>query len=176
MGFQANNQVSHPPLAPNNSNREKKWSQAEYQDRRARGLCFFCDEPYKGGHVCKKMAGQGQALVIEGIMETERDSCSSSPPVRIEEVESEDSFSEQNNEETAITLHVIHSLDTPQTMQLKGNFNNKEVHVLIDGGVTHSFIHLTLLKNLKVQVDTTIALKVVVASGLDLHTTGKLQT
>lgn len=59
---------------------------------------------------------QGQALLIGGIMETDVRSSSTSPPVMIEEVKSKDNVSEQNNEETAITLHVIHSTNNPQTV------------------------------------------------------------
>ncbi|KAK9928000.1 hypothetical protein M0R45_025158 [Rubus argutus] len=45
------------------SNNRRQLSQAEYHDRRAKNLCFFCDEQYKPGHNCRK----GHAFLIETI-------------------------------------------------------------------------------------------------------------
>lgn len=175
IGTQPSSQVARNTSFQSNPSKDRKWSQNEYHDRRAKGLCFFCDEPYKGGHVCKKPFNQGQALLIEGASETDTGSRSNSPPLRIEEIESEDALSEKNSDEAAITLHVIHGEDRPQTMQLKGKFNDKEVHVLIDGGATHSFIHPCLLKNLKVPIEASPTLRVIVASGLEMCTKGRVQ-
>lgn len=52
------------PYQVGSSNR-KQLSQAEYQDRRAKNLCFFCDAQYKPGHNCKR----GQAFIIEAVDE-----------------------------------------------------------------------------------------------------------
>lgn len=50
-----------------------------------------------------------------------------------------------------------------------------EVHVLIDEGATHSFIHHCPLKNLKVKIKFSLDLKFVVAIGLEVYTKGKFQ-
>ena len=52
------------PYQVGSSNR-KQLSQAEYQDRRAKNLCFFCDAQYKPGNNCKR----GQAFIIEAVDE-----------------------------------------------------------------------------------------------------------
>ncbi|XP_061993760.1 uncharacterized protein LOC133711674 [Rosa rugosa] len=149
---------------------DRKWTQNDYHERRARGLCFFCDEPYKGGHVCKRTLGQGRALLIEGIPEEE---IVDSHP-NLEESDSNKLSGDSKNEETA-TLHVINCVDNPMTMQLKGFFNTQEVHVLIDGGATHSFIHPSLLRDCNIKVDYNSSLQVVVAYGSKVQSAGKLQ-
>ncbi|XP_024199975.1 uncharacterized protein LOC112203212 [Rosa chinensis] len=147
-----------------------KWSQVDYHNRRARGLCFFCDEPYSGGHVCKKPHNQGRALLIEGVTTSE---------VKPEEQAFEDlidmSEPEGEIEEPHIDVQVIGGVENPMTMQLKGLFNRKEVHVLIDGGATHSFIHPCVLKNLNLQVDSSKNLKVIAAFGMHSTTSGTVQ-
>ncbi|XP_040372985.1 uncharacterized protein LOC121052317 [Rosa chinensis] len=149
---------------------DRKWTQNDYYEKRARGLCFFCDEPYKGGHVCKRTPGQGQgrALLIEGILEDEV----ATPPSDLVEGDSDDG--ETKGEETA-TLHVINCMENPMTMQIKGIFRKKEVHVLIDRGATHSFIHPSLLQHSDIKVDYGRSLQVVVACGLKVKSAGKLQ-
>ncbi|PRQ30153.1 putative nucleotidyltransferase, Ribonuclease H [Rosa chinensis] len=151
---------------------DRKLSQHDYHDRRARGLCFFCDEPYKGGHVCKKTSGQGRALLIEGIPE---ESELVTPPPELEEGDSEGTSRDRKLDELTVSLHVIGDIDNPRTMQLKGRYNNKSVHVLIDGGATHSFIHPSLLHNTSQQVNKLSSLKVVVATGPHVKTSGKMQ-
>lgn len=39
----------------------RRLSQSEYQGRRGRNQCFFCDETFKPWHNCRK----GQAMLIE---------------------------------------------------------------------------------------------------------------
>lgn len=63
----------------------------------------------------------------------------------------------------------------PATMQLKGVFNNRMVHILIDSGATHNFIHPQLLKGTKVQVHKFSPLNVILASGAKMQTKGEVK-
>lgn len=57
----------------------------------------------------------------------------------------------ENIDEPLIRLNVLSGDTMAETMQLKGQFNSKQVHVLVDCSATHNFIHPALLKkgNLK---------------------------
>ncbi|XP_024196009.1 uncharacterized protein LOC112199191 [Rosa chinensis] len=146
---------------PHTGNR--RLSQAEYQERRAKNQCFFCDETFKPGHNCRK----GQLMVME-ISQDERDLLSSTDLVE-EEVPPITDL-----EEPLIRLQVMSdNKSSPATMQLKGNFNKKVVHVLIDSGATHNFIHPQLLRGTKVQVHNFSPLHVVLASGAKMKTSGE---
>ncbi|XP_061993693.1 uncharacterized protein LOC133711607 [Rosa rugosa] len=142
----------------------RRLSQAEYQDRRAKNQCFFCEEPYKPGHNCRK----GQLMIME-VTQDEEDLLS------VEESLDQEVPPITDIEEPLIRLHVIgDGSSSPATMQLKGLFNNKIVHVLIDSGATHNFIHPQLLKNTKVQVHQLSPLNVILASGAKMKTRGEV--
>ncbi|XP_059278046.1 uncharacterized protein LOC132032441 [Lycium ferocissimum] len=52
----SNNQGGNkkPVVATFNTNRKKKWlTLAELDEKRANGLCYFCDEMFVPGHNCK---------------------------------------------------------------------------------------------------------------------------
>lgn len=157
------NQGGNRPSTSTNGNR--RLSQAEYQDRRARNQCFFCDETFKPGHNCRK----GQVMIMKVVQE-EIDM-----PIIVEvETEGEESPAVSDIEEPLIKLQVLSDLSTIRTMQLKGVFNKRLVHVLVDSGATHNFIHPTLLKNLKSPVSNLLPLNVMLASGARMKTQGEV--
>nr|XP_011465702.1 PREDICTED: uncharacterized protein LOC105351847 [Fragaria vesca subsp. vesca] len=45
----------------------RRLTQAEYQERRARNQCFFCDEIFRPGHNCRR----GQALMVIEVLQEE---------------------------------------------------------------------------------------------------------
>lgn len=171
-GFTPSSAPSTRPIVGNNSNSpgNKMLSQLEYHERRARNQCFFCDETYKPGHTCRRP--QGRALIIEACLEEEQ------PPVPDEIFASgtEEVPPVETGDEPLIQLNVITDDKWPETMQLKGQCGPKMVHVLIDSGATHNFIHLAILKGLKTEVEGLKPLYVRVASGAVLKTQGKIRT
>lgn len=143
----------------------RKLSQLEYHERRARNQCSFCDETYKSRHSCWRL----QALLIEA-----------NPQCEVEEIPMEDILSAtadevplvENGEKPLIQLNVIADDKWPEVMQLKGSCGNNVVHVMIDSGATHNFIHPSLLNGLRKEVKGLEALSVRVASGAVLKTQG----
>lgn len=81
-----------------------------------------------------------------------------------------------NGEDPLIQLNVISDGKWPETMQLKGKCGSKSVHVLVDSGASHNFIHPALLPSLKSKIQTMDPLSVRVASGAILKTQGTLVT
>lgn len=162
----SNTTTTRPHIgASTNANENRRLTQTEYQERRARNQCFFCDEIFKPGHNCRK----GQVMVMEVVQE-EIDM-----PIIVEvEGESDDNTPPIDVAEPLIKLHVIADVSSVRTMQLKGVFNKRIVHVLNDSGATHNFIHPTLLKNLKAPVSTLLPLNVMLASGARMRTHGEV--
>lgn len=44
---------------------------AEFSEKRAKGICFWCDEKFKPGHKCKGTKGQIYQLEVQGDEENE---------------------------------------------------------------------------------------------------------
>lgn len=71
-----------------------------------------------------------------------------------------------------ISLNAITSIQNSQTMCLQGEWNGKLVLVLIDLGITHSFVAAKIVKQVNSYVDKKDELRVKVANGEQLHSLG----
>lgn len=146
---------------------------SEFEAKRVRNQCYFCEAPYTKGHNCRK---KGQLMIMEIVPD--------------EVVTTKDGA----NEELGVTQQLIVQtplvdLDEPlirlqamwdenansTTMQLKGVFLGKIVHVLIDSGAIHNFIHPHLLHGTKTQVQKFAPLNVMLASGAKMKTHGEVR-
>lgn len=56
------NVVQNTNGSAGNTGGSRRLTHAEYQERRARNQCLFCDEIFRPGHNCR--SGQGQLMVI----------------------------------------------------------------------------------------------------------------
>lgn len=130
--------AGHHKVAGTSTGR-KILSDSEFEARRARNQCYWCDAPYTKGHNCRK---NDQLMVMEVVPDDGEQSDSDDT--------SDDGVNKQlvevppiiNIEEPLIRLQVLaYGNSTSNTMQLKGKFGKKMVHVLIDSGVTHNFVH-----------------------------------
>ncbi|XP_040364306.1 uncharacterized protein LOC121049919 [Rosa chinensis] len=170
-----NQSTTAKPYGRNHSNfsADRKYSQAEYRDRRNRKQCFFCDEPYTSDHICKRGA---RALLIEGFSAAGSQGEEHAAGSQGEEhaVVMEDLLTGETMEEAPlISLHVLSDINKPETMQLKGQIGkNRSVHVLVDCGATHNFVHPSLLKYYIGIVDKGCPMNVRVASGEIMKTRG----
>ncbi|KAM5554117.1 hypothetical protein ABKV19_026048 [Rosa sericea] len=161
-----------PPLAGGaNLGGNRRLTQAEYQERRARNQCFFCDEIFRPGHNCRR----GQLMIIEVVQE-EIEVEAAEPPLP-ELVEDRDGVQlqvvEAANQE--IELQAMGDGSKTSTMQLKGILNQRKVHVLIDSGASHNFIHPAALTRSKHLVKPIKPLKVRLASGDVMQTKGQVR-
>lgn len=64
-----------------------------------------------------------------------------------------------------VHLHAMGEGQNTNTMQLKGLCKNKQVHVLIDSGASHNFIHPCVLRRHKAEIKSIKPVKVRLASG-----------
>ncbi|KAL8153145.1 hypothetical protein V2J09_010905 [Rumex salicifolius] len=110
----------------------------EMAERRAKGLCFNCDESYARGHKCKRL------FWIE-------------VPDSVE--------SDDDDAELEISLNTISGNHSSSTMQLLARVSGIEVSVLVDSGSTHNFLREGLVPSLGLQVCKQPGLQVCVANG-----------
>lgn len=132
---------------------------AEFKEKRDKGLCFRCDERYFQGHRCKIKEKRELNLIIAGEEgDCEEMNCEEEVP----EVETK-ALEVADNVELA--LRSIYGFLAPRMMKLKGIVVGNEMIVLIDCGATHNFIHQRLAEELKLQVVETSNYRIVVGNG-----------
>lgn len=66
---------------------------------------------------------------------------------------------------SGICLNSVIGIANLKTLKLREWLNNTEVVVMIDPGVTHNFLSLTLIKKLKIPVATTPGFGVILGTG-----------
>ncbi|WZY79054.1 hypothetical protein YC2023_025438 [Brassica napus] len=99
-------------------------------DRRAKGLCFNCDELYVYGHVCSPVL-----FYIMPVAEGDNQ---------------EDAWIEED--ELEISLNAMNGEQTEQTFQVQANFATGTRWVLLDTGSTHNFIKSSLVEDLGIPI------------------------
>ncbi|XP_004305749.1 PREDICTED: enzymatic polyprotein-like [Fragaria vesca subsp. vesca] len=122
-------------------NVQVRTSDAEFKARRVRNQCYFCDKEYTKGHNCIR---KGQLMSME-IVPSEGEILEGGEEVMNIEVPPVAPVAPIDLDELLIRLQVMGGGNS-DTMQLKGVLKKRVVHMLIDFGATHNFIHPQLLK------------------------------
>lgn len=113
----------------------RRLSEKELQDKRAKGLCFKCDDKWVAGHRCKHR--ELNVLLMDDANEDGSENAGSEPPPSPTEEEPVDGKGHPE-----VSLNSVVGLSNPKTMKLKRLLGNHEVIVLIDPGATHNFVSL----------------------------------
>ncbi|GKB80299.1 ty3-gypsy retrotransposon protein, partial [Tanacetum coccineum] len=137
----------------------KMLSQKEYDEKRSKNQCFYCDQKYTPGHKC-----EGQMFTIEIREEEEEvfDDC-------LEEVSSVMTGYVLPEEVQQCTPHIslnsLAGIPIHNTMRVKGHVLKQLLHILIDSGSTHNFLDLYKAKKMGCHIRKTCPLSVSVAGG-----------
>lgn len=123
----------------------KRLSKEQLEERKKKGLCFNCDEPYTYGHQCKKLF---VILLEEGADTTERME-----------------FNDDIDADCVVSLHALKGQPPAETIKLVGKVKNNDVVILVDSGSTHSFLDPNAVKRVNCEVEVTNPLQVTVAGG-----------
>lgn len=102
-------------------------SNNDFDERRAKGLCFWCEEKYTPRHRCKKKQLYRIELVEEGTLE-EVGGSDAAATVGEAEPEVSDTLPQ-------ISLHALAGqvqLPDFNTMRLSGTVKHRRAHILID--------------------------------------------
>ena len=94
----------------------------EIDEKRAKNLCFFCDEKYYPEHKCK-----AQVYRLE-VLEEEEESTGHEGDLT-KEVEDEETVTQL--EAPHISIHALNGMNRYQTMKIAGKFRHHPLHILI---------------------------------------------
>ncbi|XP_010491426.2 PREDICTED: uncharacterized protein LOC104769009 [Camelina sativa] len=136
-------------------------SQEEMSERRAKGLCFICDEKYTPEHYLKHKKTQVFMIEVE------------------EEVGEQEYFEEQYETEDEkdmprVSISVVSGVADYRTIKVRGTHGKKVLFILLDTGSTHNFINPSTAKALGVTVQSAGVARVAVADGSKLGVQGKV--
>ncbi|XP_010523379.1 PREDICTED: uncharacterized protein LOC104801738 isoform X2 [Tarenaya hassleriana] len=123
----------------------KRMSDAEFEEKRKKGLCFRCDEKFFVGHRCKQK--ELQVILAEEVMET-------------------------GEEFAELSLNSVVGLTSPKTLKIRGSVGDQEVVILIDSGATHNFISLKLMTKLKLRPEGNTQFGVSLGTGMKVKGKG----
>lgn len=138
------------PRIAESSGSVKRITPKEFDESRAKGLCFGCHEKYFRGHVCKK-----KQLFMIDIGEAEE-----------EFVEAQQELTpDDKSEQFHISVHTLSGIQSYRTMRIKGIVKKTEINILVDSGSTHNFLDPRVAKRSGVRIHPTNPLTIIVADG-----------
>ena len=132
---------------------------AEKLDRRRKGLCFNCDEPYAPGHVCARLFYLG--TVDDGEVEAlaaELDATTLSETGIT-------TYGPVNAVAFVVSLHAMAGIKMAKTMLLPVTINGERLTTLVDTGSTHNFLSGDAMRRLALQPSGAEKFSVTVANG-----------
>lgn len=127
-------------LVGRNFGEVKRLKEKELQEKKAKELCFRCDDKWAIGHRCRRK--ELSVILVEEEDEDTTDETRSKPP--------QSPIHEQTQEvnlHPEVSLNSVIGISNPKTMKLKGWLFGKEVVVLIYPGATHNFVSLDKWQN-----------------------------
>ncbi|RVW78323.1 Retrovirus-related Pol polyprotein from transposon 17.6 [Vitis vinifera] len=136
----------------------RNFSNRDLDERRAKGLCFWCDEKFTPGHKCKRK----QLYVMQIQVETDGEGPEGN--LQMEGLGEED-------EQIQLSLNALMSNEDSQTMTLNGNYKGRSLFVLIDSGSSHNFLSSKVAKRVDCCWQKARGIRVTVANGQELHCT-----
>ena len=138
-------------------------SSAEMSDRRAKGLCYYCDEKYTPDHYLKHK--KSQLFLLEGEeMEDEQEVWHDT---EVSDVEEQTTIAQ-------ISLNAVAGSTDYTTMKVRGVHGKRSLYILIDTGSTHNFIDQNIAKMLGCRVQPSPRANVSVADGSKIAISGKI--
>ncbi|VFQ64951.1 unnamed protein product [Cuscuta campestris] len=129
---------------------------AEKAERGKKGLCWYCDEKWGPTHHSKR-----RFLALMGPDE--------------EDISSLEDHSDQPlTDDLVITgdissMHSLSGSPNPRSLRLTGTIQNSSVHVLLDSGSTHNFIHPAVAECLSLVLHPVTPFRVYVGNGESLR-------
>ncbi|XP_071705151.1 uncharacterized protein [Rutidosis leptorrhynchoides] len=129
------------------------------EEKRAKHLCFYCDEKYSPNHKCSGQLYSLEVVVDNSEDETvvEEESVQVNEIVQLTEV---DQYTQPQ-----LSLNALTGTDNYQTMRVTGHVNKYKVHILIDSGSTHNFLDYETAKRLGCRLNSTVPMQVLIPGG-----------
>ncbi|KAL5779345.1 hypothetical protein ACOSQ2_010082 [Xanthoceras sorbifolium] len=157
--FNQSNTKVPSPTKPKIALPMKRLSWDEMQRKRARGLCFNCDERFTPGHKCQ---GPKLLLLKRNSSDTDDD-------------KGEGVTDLQDKDAPEISLYALTGWSTTRTMRVIAKVGPHELMVLIDSRSTHNFINDKVAGLLQLPVVPTKPFNVKIANGKPLTCHGRFE-
>lgn len=122
---------------------------AEFEERRSKGLCFFCNEKYEYGHRCKGKRPQLYHMEWDDLDEDADD----------------EATHEADNEFSQISVNAMAGITEYQTMRVTGYYRKRALQMLLDTASTHNFMDIAVAKKLGCKLVSKPPMLVRVADG-----------
>ncbi|KAJ3685492.1 hypothetical protein LUZ61_014656 [Rhynchospora tenuis] len=127
------------------------------EQRRALGLCYWCDEKFVPGHKCSRK----NIHMLEGEIENDEQVMP-----QIEEIGGEVLLGEDDTEDHAeISMYAPNDQNSTRTLRFKGMIGQTPICVLLDSGSSHSFVNPAVIQEVPHQLTKIPPLKVRIANG-----------
>ncbi|CAM8999660.1 unnamed protein product [Rhodiola kirilowii] len=147
------------PIRPTNDKPPRRYSYEEMQERRLKGLCMFCEEPYSPGHHFKHK--RSQIYVIEGdddiddipVAENFMQAAADEQPVAC------------TDDSPTISVNALNGSTTFNCMRIIGQCGKRKLFILIDPGSTHNFIDVAVAKDIGCLLEHVSPMPVAAANG-----------
>ncbi|KAJ4754640.1 polyprotein [Rhynchospora pubera] len=153
-GFQRKLSQPLPMLKPGLNNSKPPLTM---EQKRALGLCYWCDEKFTPGHKCTKK----NIHMLEGELEAEEQAM-----LQFEEVGEEEILGEEETVVQAeISMCVPNGQPSTRTLKFKGMIGQIPICVLLDSGSSHSFVNPAVIQCLPHKLTKIPPLKVKIANG-----------
>ncbi|XP_010470588.1 PREDICTED: uncharacterized protein LOC104750484 [Camelina sativa] len=140
----------------------RKLSQQEMSERRAKGLCYLCDEKYTPEHYLVHKKTQLFSLDVG-------DEFVDAEEVLWDECEVDPKGMPQ------ISVNAISGISDHETMRVKGTYDKKILFIFIDSSSTHNFVDSKMVAKLGCKVESAGLSLVSVADGWKLAINGKVK-
>ncbi|KAK4713215.1 hypothetical protein R3W88_019122 [Solanum pinnatisectum] len=121
----------------------------EMNEKKAKGLCYFCNEKYMPGHKCKN-SKQLYLLEVEEL-EEEQDSMQEQGG-ELQEEQNEQLELGPPVEHMEISMYALNRSLRFRTLKVTGYHSKMALHILIATGSSHNFIDPNLVKKLGCEV------------------------
>ena len=118
----------------------------EFEERRLKGLCFWCDDKFVPGHRCRNKRLYSLSVLDEEEENTE------------EEVQAEEIMPH-------ISLNALEGTVGFHTMKVTGKTEKQTLHILVDSGSTHNFLTSSIASKLQSDLTSITPITVQAANG-----------
>ena len=143
----ATSHSDHKPVGGSNIGSARRGFRAlsdkEYREKRAKGLCFTCDEKFTPEHVCKNKHYRYMVIEEDEVITEEGNEVSHEPK------------GEPKGNDMELDVVTFAGLSTSKSLRLWGWIQGTRVWVLIDTGASHSFISQQLVEDMGLLVTAT---------------------
>ncbi|KAF1883871.1 hypothetical protein Lal_00038364 [Lupinus albus] len=130
---------------------------AEMKEKREKGLCFRCDEPFTRDHICKNK--QLRTIILAEEEKAEK------------EGEAEEDMEIFNS--LQLSLYSMKGLTSTKSWKIGETLEDKPAVIMIDCGASHNFISKDLVDSLQLRVEETKAYIVKMGNGHKVKCQGK---